>query len=84
MAPRLSGEEIPVQQGNSIHSGRNTRGTTLGGGKRQDLTPASRNRSAWTPVGQRHLIEAKRGKQLNVMAALLEPDHQAQCLWPAF
>ena len=41
MAPRLSGEQLPVQQGNSIHSGRDTRGTTLGGGKRQDLTPAS-------------------------------------------
>ena len=43
MAPRLSGEQIPVQQGNSIHSGRDTRGTTLGGGKRQDLTPASQD-----------------------------------------
>ena len=41
MAPRLSGEQLPVQQGNSIHSGRDTRGTTLGGGKKQDLTPAS-------------------------------------------
>ncbi len=29
------------------------------------------NRSAWTPKGQRHLIEAKRGKRLNVLAALL-------------
>jgi transposase len=29
------------------------------------------NRSAWTPRGERHLIEAKRGKQLNVLAALL-------------
>ena len=29
------------------------------------------NRSAWTPKGERHLIEAKRGKRLNVMAALL-------------
>lgn len=29
------------------------------------------NRSAWTPRGQRHLIEAKRGKRLNVLAALL-------------
>jgi transposase len=30
------------------------------------------NRSAWTPVGERHLIDAKRGeKRLNVLAALL-------------
>ena len=29
------------------------------------------NRSAWTPKGQRHRIEAKRGKRLNVLAALL-------------
>jgi transposase len=29
------------------------------------------NRSAWTPPGERHLIEAKRGKRLNVMGALL-------------
>lgn len=29
------------------------------------------NRSAWTPKGQRHLIEAKRGRRLNVLAALL-------------
>ena len=29
------------------------------------------NRSAWTPRGERHLIEAKRGKRLNVLAALL-------------
>ena len=29
------------------------------------------NRSAWTPKGQRHLIEAKRGKRLNVLAAML-------------
>ena len=29
------------------------------------------NRSAWTPLGQRHLIEAKRGKRLNVLAAML-------------
>ena len=29
------------------------------------------NRSAWIPKGGRHLIEAKRGKRLNVMAALL-------------
>lgn len=29
------------------------------------------NRSAWTPVGERHLIEAKRGKRLNVLAAML-------------
>ena len=28
------------------------------------------NRSAWTPVGERHLIEAKRGKRLNVLGAL--------------
>jgi transposase len=29
------------------------------------------NRSAWTPKGERHLIEAKRGKRLNVLAAML-------------
>jgi transposase len=29
------------------------------------------NRSAWTPKGERHLIDAKRGKRLNVMAALI-------------
>jgi len=29
------------------------------------------NRSAWTPVGERHLIEATRGKRLNVLGALL-------------
>ena len=30
------------------------------------------NRSAWTPVGERHLIDANRGqKRLNVLAALL-------------
>ena len=28
------------------------------------------NRSAWTPVGKCHLIEAKRGKRLNVLGAL--------------
>ena len=29
------------------------------------------NRSAWTPVGERHLIEARRAKRLNVLAAML-------------
>lgn len=29
------------------------------------------NRSAWTPSGKRHLIEAKRGKRLNVLAAMI-------------
>ena len=29
------------------------------------------NRSAWTPRGEQHLIDAPRGKRLNVMAALL-------------
>ena len=29
------------------------------------------NRSAWTPQGERHLIEATRGKRLNVLAAML-------------
>ena len=29
------------------------------------------NRSAWTPQGERHLIEAKRSKRLNVLAAML-------------
>ena len=29
------------------------------------------NRSAWTPAGERHLIEATRGKRLNVLAAMI-------------
>lgn len=29
------------------------------------------NRSAWTPVGEQHRIEARRGPRLNVLAALL-------------
>ena len=29
------------------------------------------NRSAWTPCGEQHRIEAPRGERLNVMAALL-------------
>lgn len=29
------------------------------------------NRSAWTPSGKRHLIEAKRGHRLNVLAAMI-------------
>ena len=29
------------------------------------------NRSAWTPKGECHLVEAKRGKRLNVLAAML-------------
>ena len=29
------------------------------------------NRSAWTPTGEPHLIEAKRGKRLNVLAAMI-------------
>lgn len=29
------------------------------------------SRSAWTPKGERHLIEAIRGKRLNVLAAML-------------
>lgn len=29
------------------------------------------NRSAWTPRGEQHLIDALHGKRLNVMAALL-------------
>jgi len=29
------------------------------------------NRSAWTPVGQQHGIDARRGKRLNVVGALL-------------
>lgn len=35
------------------------------------FSQAHPNRSAWTPTGQRHLIEAKRGKRLNVLAAML-------------
>jgi transposase len=33
------------------------------------------NRSAWTLRGHRHIIDAPRGKQLNVMAALLSRGH---------
>ena len=33
------------------------------------------NRSAWTPRGEQHLIEAPRGERLNVMAALLSSGH---------
>lgn len=29
------------------------------------------NRSAWTPLGEQHQIEAKRGKRFNVVGALL-------------
>ncbi len=29
------------------------------------------NRSAWTPTGKQHLIEARRGKRLNVLAAMI-------------
>ena len=29
------------------------------------------NRSAWTPKGGRHLVEAKRGKRLNLLAAMI-------------
>ncbi|MCF8211565.1 MAG: transposase, partial [Rhodoferax sp.] len=29
------------------------------------------NRGAWTEIGERHLIGAKRGKRLNVLAAML-------------
>jgi hypothetical protein len=29
------------------------------------------NRNAWTPLGETHLIEATRGKRLNVLAAML-------------
>ncbi|WP_316155523.1 IS630 family transposase [Cupriavidus sp. BIC8F] len=32
---------------------------------------AQPNRSAWTPVGEQHMIEARRGKRLNVVGALL-------------
>ena len=35
------------------------------------FSAVSPNRSAWTPVGQRHLIDARRGRRrLNVIAAL--------------
>ena len=40
------------------------------------------NRSAWTPTGGRHLIEAKRGKRLNVLAALISTgDLFSATLW---
>ena len=29
------------------------------------------NRSAWTPQGNRHLIDAKRGKRINVQGAMI-------------
>ncbi len=32
---------------------------------------AQPNRSAWTPVGERHMIEARRGPRLNILGALL-------------
>jgi transposase len=32
---------------------------------------AQPNRSAWTPVGEQHMIDARRGKRLNVVGALL-------------
>lgn len=35
------------------------------------FTQAGCNRSAWTKIGERHLIDATRGKRLNVIAALL-------------
>ena len=43
------------------------------------------NRSAWTPVGQQHRIEAIRGKRLNVSAALLSTGHVfSAALWCTF
>ncbi len=42
------------------------------------------NRSAWTPRGERHLIEATRGKRLNVLAAMLSTgDLFCAKLWQA-
>lgn len=35
------------------------------------FTQAHPNRSAWTPCGEQHQIEAKRGKRFNVIGALL-------------
>lgn len=35
------------------------------------FSQAHPNRSAWTPCGERHLVEAIRGKRLNVLAAML-------------
>ena len=32
------------------------------------------NRSAWTAVGERHMIDARRGKRLNVVGALLSSE----------
>lgn len=43
------------------------------------------NRSAWTPVGEQHCIEAIRGKRLNVVAALLSSGKVFSAkLWCAF
>lgn len=43
------------------------------------------NRSAWTPVGEQHCIEATRGKRLNVVAALLSNGRVFSAkLWCAF
>ncbi len=39
------------------------------------FTQTHPNRSAWTPVGQQHRIEAHRGPRLNVLAALLSTGH---------
>lgn len=43
------------------------------------------NRSAWTPVGQQHRIEAIRGKRLNVIAAFLSTGQVVSAaLWCTF
>lgn len=43
------------------------------------------NRSAWTPVGQQHRINAPRGKRLNAVAALLSNGKVfAAKLWETF
>jgi transposase len=39
------------------------------------FTQAHPNRSAWTPHGAQHQIEAKRGKRLNVVGAWLNSGH---------
>jgi len=43
---------------------------------------AQPNRSAWTPVGKHHLIDANRGKRLNVIGAMLSSgDLYSVALW---
>lgn len=48
------------------------------------FTQAQPNCSAWNEKGEQHMIEAKRGKRLNVLGALLSPGRLfAARLWDA-